>query len=113
MSDLEVMANPRPAGRVPLALVWAGALFLVITVTLGVDLVDDLFNGGVGRLHVVGESVAFALAIVGAVGTTMQIRKILARTEELSRDVLRVQAELDRWRAEAKPALGGLRVAIE
>jgi DNA-binding NarL/FixJ family response regulator len=99
--------EPRPA----LLLVPAGVLALV-TILVGIDMASDAAAGGT-RGHIALEAVIMAMALAGVFALWAQLSLVRRRTRLLQGDLKRVQADLERFRAESQVHLRGLAVAID
>lgn len=83
-------------------------LFALVVLFAALDLIADLAEGTTW-LHA---SVEAALVLVGGVGLAVVLGR-LAEIPRLTRRLVQVQAEAERWRSEAKDLLSGLGAAIE
>lgn len=90
----------------------AGALFVVISVLMGLDIVADAASGS--RLwHLVGELVVAVVAVAGVVLLWMEWRAAEDRVDRLTGDLGAAREEAARFRVEAREALAGLGEAID
>ena len=94
------------------ALAWPAGLFLAITLFVAADIAHDVASGA-PLSHLILESVALVISLVGVVGTALQLRNAVAQTRELQRDLDGTRADLTRWRGEAQELLQGLGAAID
>jgi DNA-binding CsgD family transcriptional regulator len=93
-------------------LAWPGALFVMIGVSVVVDLVADL-QRGVSGVHIVTESFALVLALGGITATAWQLRKTHLANYHLLHDLEGTRADLTRWRTDAEELRWGLGAAID
>jgi DNA-binding CsgD family transcriptional regulator len=100
--------GPRSAARVLLPL----SIFGGITALVAVDLLSDL-QAGHSPLHLVLESAAGALALVGVALFARHAWVLHGVADELERDLRTSEAETGRWRAEARQAHEGSGAAID
>jgi DNA-binding CsgD family transcriptional regulator len=91
---------------------WPAGMFIVITFFVGADMAADLTDG-VSFAHLAIETVALGLALAGAWGTSLQLRRSLARARALERHLMGTLGDLDRARAEAQSLRMGLSVALD
>jgi len=96
----------------PWALAWPAGMFGVITFFVGADMAADL-SSGIGFAHLAIESVALAVALAGAWGTGLELRRSLARSHALERHLAGTLSDLDEAREEASELRRGLGVALE
>lgn len=94
------------------ALAWPGALFIMIGVSVVVDLGADL-RLGVSALHVGAECFALVLALGGTVATAWQLRKAHLANQHLLLDLEGTRADVTRWRTDVEVLLRGLGAAID
>ncbi len=88
------------------------ALFVLVFALIGTDIVTD-WGAGAPPVHVLAE---FAVLVLSGIGVVLLWRALWSTKEtvaELSGDVERAQREAERWRAEARELLDGLRSAME
>lgn len=90
----------------------AAALFLVIAVLIGVDVVSD-YRSGTRALHLVVELLVMALAVAGVIVLWRLMRAAQDRAAFLTADLEAARAEARRFSAEARDALRGLGEAID
>lgn len=90
----------------------AAALFLIIAVLIGVDVVGD-YHSGTRVLHLAVELFVMALALAGVAVLWRLMRAAQARAEFLSADLEAARAEARRFSEEARDALRGLGEAID
>lgn len=95
------------SGRVSLVL-----LLIVIALLVGTDLVLDAIAGA-GWKHVVWEGVVLVLAVGGAVGLIVSLRRSRKVVRELSERLTSTRADAERWRSDAQDLLRGLGEAID
>ncbi len=107
-----VQSNPPPAGEWPSSLVWPAALAVALTLFVAADLVVDIIDG-VPPIHIIIESVALALCLVGVWGTGRQLRQALRRARDLDASVQRSRADLDRLGAEVEAMSSGVRALVD
>lgn len=106
-------------GRPPWGRLIPGALFAVIAVLIGIDVVGDRASG-TSSLHLGAESVVFLLALTGLAWLWGQVvlswqreRQLQRRLADTRADVGRLRADAARWRDEAQSLLQGLGEAID
>jgi DNA-binding CsgD family transcriptional regulator len=90
----------------------AGLLALV-AVFVSVDVVEDSKAGSLTVFHITAEIAIVALFLVAVVVLIRGLRVAEASAVRLGHDLAAAQAEADRFRAEAAPALSGLATAID
>jgi DNA-binding CsgD family transcriptional regulator len=88
------------------------ALFLIIAVLIGVDVVGD-YRSGTRALHLAVELAVMALALAGVVVLWRLMRAAQERAADLSADLEAARAEARRFSEEAQDALRGLGEAID
>jgi DNA-binding CsgD family transcriptional regulator len=93
-------------------LAWPAALFLVISLFVGVDMAVDL-AARASAAHLVIETGALLLALFGVWGTGRAMRAALRRAQELHRDLADTRAHLTYWQTEAQGFLRGVGAAID
>jgi DNA-binding CsgD family transcriptional regulator len=88
------------------------ALFAVIVVLIGWDLVMD-YQGGTDLLHLAVESLILLAAAAGAFWICLRFLVLRDATRLLRRDLEAAKAEARRWREESRDCLQGLGAAID
>ena len=101
----ETSVGPR---RIGVAL----ALFLAITLLIGVDVVGDTRTGA-ELTHVSIEGLVMVLALMGVAALWRGLQAAEARVARLGQDLEVARTEALRYRAEAREALKGLGEAID
>ena len=96
----------------PLRAGLAVALFAVIAILIGVDLVGDWETGAHG-VHLLAEAFVMVLALVGIAALWRGRRAAEARAARLDTDLETARLEAVRYRDEAREALRGLGEAID
>ena len=106
------------AGRF-LSLLVQAALFALIAVLVGIDLVTDV-RAGTPAFHVVLETSVIAIGSAAAVATALRLRRLAHEARELREQASELTASLaasrqeaDRWRSEAADLIAGLSSAID
>jgi DNA-binding CsgD family transcriptional regulator len=113
MSDAQPGKEPRaPVPSIDRVLAWPGALFIMISVSVVVDLAADV-ERGMSTLHLGTEAFALLLALGGIVATACQLRRAYLANCHLLHDLEGTRADLTRWRMDAEDLLRGLGAAID
>jgi DNA-binding CsgD family transcriptional regulator len=90
------------------AFAWPAALLFVAVTFFAGDLAAD-FAAGIRGTHLLAETMALALAVVGAAGAAWHLWRAISRARGLGR----TPVELDQWRAEAHAILQRLGSALD
>jgi DNA-binding CsgD family transcriptional regulator len=98
---------PRPAFLATLVALLAALALLVV-----VDVTDDA-RAGQSHGHIAAESVAAALALLGALALSMHLVEVRWRAHHLQRSVRRMEGEMEQFRAESRAHLRGLGAAVD
>lgn len=99
-------------GASPWAMAWPAGLFVLITFFVGADMAADL-SAGIGLTHFGIEAIALLMALAGAWGTALQLRRSLARAHALEKHLEGTLTDLDRTRAEMSALRQGLGSALD
>jgi len=107
IDDVALTRTKRSHALVPIG------LFGGIALLLAADLVSDYRAGqGHGSLHLLLESLAGALALVGSIFFARHAWALHRAADDLGRDLRAAEAEARRWQSEAQQALEGFGAAI-
>lgn len=90
----------------------SAALFVVIAVLIGVDVVGD-YRSGTRTLHLAVELVVMVLAVTGVLVLWRMMQAAQQRAEVLTADLEAARAEARRFSEEARESLRGLGEAID
>ena len=104
--------GPASDGGSPWAMAWPTGMFVIITFFVGADMAADL-SSGISFTHLGIESIALLLALGGAWGTGLQLRRALARSHALQRHLEGTLSDLDRTRQEMSELRKGLGSALD
>lgn len=88
------------------------ALFAVIALSVGADLIADASEGA-SPGHLVVESLATLTAAVGAILVGRRLRRLGADVADARARASRAREEAERWRQQASEAIHGLSRAID
>lgn len=111
INDEAVTRTKRSHALVPIGLF--GGIALLIAADLASDYHDSFHIGrGHENRHLVLESLAGALAVVGSVFFARHAWALHRAADDLGRDLRAAEAEARRWRSEAQQALEGFGAAI-
>ena len=99
-------------GPRPWTLALPAAILVLVTALVGLDVAGDARSGSSGW-HLALEVGIMAVALAGAVALWGQLLLARRRARALQSDLVRAEADLVRFRAEAQEALAGLGEAID
>lgn len=88
------------------------ALFGIISVLIGVDILGD-YRSGTEPRHILIEAVVMVIALAGSIVMWRHYRAVQRQARELSQDLEAARQEAQRFREEARDALQGLGEAID
>jgi len=91
---------------------WPTGMFVIITFFVGADMAADL-SAGIGLTHLGIESIALLMALSGAWGTGLQLRRSLARSHALEKHLEGTLTDLDRALQETSELRRGLGSALD
>lgn len=97
------------------ALAWP-VLLLVVICSVVLFFIGDLafdIERDVPTAHIVVQLAFVALALVGVIGTIIQLRAALARARELQKDLFTTREDAERWRSEAEALAKRVGVAVD